>query len=257
MEEEIRRAVDRIPLAPMAGRALRYATAQGRHQDLLDAVLNAVQQYLDEHRESLRERFGRQSPWWLPNAVEDRIFERLADGFAVLLRSVNEDPDHELRREFDARVTEFAARLEHDPALAARGEELKREILSHPQLQAWTVSVWSDVKVTIRAQAQDPDSALRTRLTDALTALGTRLRDDHELQQKAEGLVEAGVRHVVSQFHDELAALVSGTIARWDPDETSRRLELLLGRDLQFIRINGTVVGGIAGLVIYAIGRPF
>jgi uncharacterized membrane-anchored protein YjiN (DUF445 family) len=257
MEDELRRAVDRIPLAPIAGRALRYATAQGRHQELLDAVLRGVQEYLDEHRESLRERFGQQSPWWLPGALEDRLFDRLADGFAMLLRSVNEDPDHELRREFDRRVTEFAYRLEHDPALAQRGEQLKQEILAHPQLQAWTKSLWTDAKAAIRAQAGDPGSALRCRLADGLTALGTRLRDDTQLQQKAEDLVDAGVRYVVSHFHDELAALVSGTIARWDPDETSRRLELLLGRDLQFIRINGTVVGGLAGLAIYAIGQPF
>ena len=103
--------------------------------------------------------------------------------------------------------------------------------------------MWTDVKVTMRAQADDPDSAMRRRIAEALAAGAVRLRDDPQLQEKADDLADAGVRYVVSHFHDELAALVSGTIARWDADETSWRLELLLGRDLQFIRINGTVVG--------------
>jgi uncharacterized membrane-anchored protein YjiN (DUF445 family) len=122
-------------------------------------------------------------------------------------------------------------------------------------LRKWTASVWTDVKATMRAQADDPDSAMRRRIADALAAGATRLRDDPPLQEKADDLVDSGVRYVVSHFHDELAALVSGTIARWDADETSWRLELLLGRDLQFIRINGTVVGGIAGVAIHAIGE--
>ena len=255
LETEIRNAVDRVPLAPLAGRALEFATAEGRHQQLFDAVVRGVQQYLGGNRESLRLRFGQQSPWWLPGAVEDRIFDRLLDGFEDLLDSVSADPNHELRQHFDARVIEFAQRLQHDPELRDRGEQLKHELLAHPQLRAWTASVWTDVKVTMRAQADDPDSAMRRRIAEALAAGAVRLRDDPQLQEKADDLADAGVRYVVSHFHDELAALVSGTIARWDADETSWRLELLLGRDLQFIRINGTVVGGIAGVAIHAIGE--
>ncbi|MET1000311.1 MAG: DUF445 domain-containing protein, partial [Acidimicrobiia bacterium] len=255
LETEMRNVVDRVPLAPLAGRALELATAEGRHQQLFDAVVRGVQQYLAGNRESLRLRFGQQSPWWLPGAVEDRIFDRLLDGFADLLDSVSADPNHELRQHFDARVTEFAQRLQHDPELRDRGEQLKHELLAHPQLREWTASVWTDVKATMRAQADDPDSAMRRRIADALAAGAARLRDDPQLQAKADDLVDSGVRYVVSHFHDELAALVSGTIARWDADETSWRLELLLGRDLQFIRINGTVVGGIAGVAIHAISQ--
>ena len=255
LEAELRNFVERVPLAPLAGRALRYATAEGRHEELLNAILRNGARYLDDNRESLRYRFGQQSPWWLPGAVEDRIFDRLLDGFCALLQSVNDDPNHELRRYFDERLAEFANRLEHDPDLRTRGEQLKQELLAHPQLRVWTASLWADVKANIREQASDPDSALRVRMSGALANAAERLRVEPALQAKAEELVDRGVRHIVGQFHDELAALVSGTIARWDADETSYRLELLLGRDLQFIRINGTVVGGIAGVAIHAIGE--
>jgi uncharacterized membrane-anchored protein YjiN (DUF445 family) len=255
VDTEIRKAIEAVPLAPLAGRALGFMTAEGRHQELLDAVLRNLQQYLEEHRESLRERFARRSPWWLPGAVEDRIFDRLADGFGALLRSVNEDPDHELRQVFDERVRDLVDRLQHDPALIARGEQLKQDLLAHPELRVWTASLWNDLKAKLRVQADDPDSALRRRTADAVVAAATRLRDDPVLRARAERLVDSGVVYVVEHFQDELASLVSGTIARWDGDETSRRLELLLGPDLQFIRINGTIVGGIAGLGIHAVGR--
>lgn len=255
IDSEIRNAVRRIEVAPLAGRLLRFATAQGRHQELLDAILRGAQHFLEDNRESLRARFGQQSPWWLPMAVEDRIFDRLVEGFTVLLQSVNDDPDHELRAHFDARIAELADRLEHDPAMRARGEQIRHELLEHPQLRAWTASLWSEVKRNLRDQASDPASAFRTRLAGVLAAAGERLGGDESLQAKAEELVDRAVRAIVTQFSDELAALVSGTIARWDADETSHRLELLLGRDLQFIRINGTIVGGIAGVAIHGAGQ--
>lgn len=255
IDSEIRDAVGRIEVAPLAGRLLRFATAEGRHQELLDAILRGAQRFLEDNRESLRARFGQQSPWWLPMAVEDRIFDRLVEGFTVLLQSVNDDPDHELRAHFDARVADLADRLEHDPAMRARGEQLTHELLEHPQLRAWTASLWSDVKRNLRHQASDPESALRTRLAAVLAAAGERLGADESRQVKAEELVDRAVRAIVTQFSDELVALVSGTIARWDADETSYRLELLLGRDLQFIRINGTIVGGIAGVAIHGAGQ--
>ncbi|GIU86560.1 MAG: hypothetical protein KatS3mg009_1075 [Acidimicrobiia bacterium] len=255
VDTEIRRAVERVEVAPLAGRLLRFATESGRHQELLDSMLRGAQRFLEDNREALRERFGRQSPWWLPMAVEDRIFERLVEGVTVLLQSVNDDPRHELRAHFDARVAELADRLEHDPALRERGEQLKRELLEHPQLRAWSASLWADAKRTLRAQASDPASPLRDRLAGAFATAGERLRADAVLAGKAEDLVDRAVRAVVERFSDELAALVSGTIARWDADETSHRLELLLGRDLQFIRINGTIVGGLAGVAIHGVGR--
>jgi uncharacterized membrane-anchored protein YjiN (DUF445 family) len=255
VEAQIRAFVERVPLAPLAGRVLRYATAEGRHQELFDAILRNGQRYLEDNRESLRYRFAQQSPWWLPNAVEDRIFDRLLDGFVALLQSVNVNPDHEFRVYFDARVTEFADRLEHDPELRARGEQLKQELLAHPQLRVWSTSLWSEIKANVRAHASDPESALRAQIAGALADFGVRLRDDPALQARGEELLDRVVRRLVVQFQGDLAALVSGTIQRWDADETSDRLELLLGRDLQFIRINGTVVGGIAGVGIHAVGQ--
>jgi uncharacterized membrane-anchored protein YjiN (DUF445 family) len=255
LEEEVARRVEAIPLAPLAARALRAVTDSDRHHELLDLILRNLQRSLEDNRAALRERFGQESPWWLPDAVDDRIFDRLFDGVGALLERVNTEPDHQLRVQFEQRLTELADRLECSPELQARAERLKQEVLEHPQLREWSASLWSDTKATLRAQAADPGSELRRRLADAIVAAGHRLHDDPAFAAKVEDVLEAGARYIADHFHDEITDLVTGTISRWDAAETSRRLELLLGPDLQFIRINGTVVGGLAALGIHAAGQ--
>ena len=255
LEDAARRRIETTPLAPVAGRTLRLLTEGGRHQEVLDVMLRGVDRFLGENEASLRERFADESPWWLPGAVEDRIFERLLDGARQLLHQVATDPEHELRRDVDTRVRRLVDDLQNSPEMLARGEELKAELLSQPELRQWIATVWRDIKAGLRAQADDPDSELRRRLAQTIASLGERLRDDPALAARAEQAIETGVRYVADQFSDEIGGIVTSTVARWDGNETADRLELLLGPDLQFIRINGTVVGGLAGLVIHAVGQ--
>ena len=254
VEDEVRRGVDALPVAELAGRGLRMMTAQGRHQELFDSVLVGLERFLGEQHDALRLRFGEQLPRWLPQVAQDRIFERLLDGVSAFLTEVNADPGHELRREVDAWAADFAERLEHDPALATRIEEVKRELLEHPELREWTGSLWGEAKASLRSQAEDPESELRRRLAEGVQKLGQRLCDDDALRARLDDMLESAISQLTTQFHDEIGSLVSGTIARWDAEETSDKLELLLGRDLQWIRVNGTVVGALAGVAIHAIG---
>jgi uncharacterized membrane-anchored protein YjiN (DUF445 family) len=181
------------------------------------------------------------------------VFDRLLDGVHRVLTDVVADPDHELRHEFDAQVRRFARDLQTSPALRERGENLKHELLAQPELREWTATVWRDIKASLRSQADDPDSPLRSRLADALVSLARRVQDDPALADRVDTAVEQAAQYVAEQFHDEIAAMVSAAIVRWDGQEASTRLELLLGPDLQFIRINGTIVGGLAGLLIHAV----
>jgi uncharacterized membrane-anchored protein YjiN (DUF445 family) len=257
LEEAVRARVDATPLSPLAGRGLELLTEGGRHQQLLDAVLRGADRFLRENRAGLRARFGHESPWWLPEAVEDRVFDRLIDGVHRVIHDVARDPDHELRRDLDARVRRLAHDLQTSPELRARGEALKHDLLGQPELRAWVTAVWRDVKAELRAHADAPGSPLRARLAEAIAALGTRLQADPALAARADGAIESAARYVSEQFHDEIADMVRGAIARWDGREAATHLELLLGPDLQFIRINGTVVGGVAGLGIHALSQAF
>jgi uncharacterized membrane-anchored protein YjiN (DUF445 family) len=255
IEEFVRDRVESIELAPLAGRALRMATEGGRHRELIDAAIGGLDRYLDTHRTELQARFGDKSPWWLPGAVEDRIADRLIDGVRAVLAQMAADPDHELRRELDNRLVALAGELETSPDLRARGEQMKHDLLEHPAVREWFVSLWADLKSQLRDQADDADSELRRRLATAVAATGERLREDPALSERVTEAVEAGARYVAAQFSDEIGNIVTGTIARWDGAETAHRLELLLGPDLQFIRINGTVVGGLAGLALHTIAQ--
>jgi len=255
VDEELSRAVAQLPLAAMAGRGLEMMTAENRHHELFDAILRGLERFLDESRETLRARFLQEAPWWLPDAVDDRIFDRLFEGVGRLLRDVNRDPNHDVRKQFDTWVTSLIDRLEHSPEMQERVDELKREVLEHPQLREWSSSLWGEAKEVLREQAADPESPLRGRIADGVQALGRRLCEDEALRGKAEEMIQEGVAFFAEHFHDELAELISGTVQRWDASETSQKLELLLGRDLQWIRINGTVVGGLAGLAIHAIAQ--
>jgi uncharacterized membrane-anchored protein YjiN (DUF445 family) len=198
---------------------------------------------------------GKESPWWLPNAAEDRIFERLLDGARTLLDQMVADPDHPLRRTLEERLVTLAADLQTSPDLLERGERFKHDLLAQPEVRTWVATMWQDAKAQLRAQAEDPTSPLRVRLTHAIQSGGRRLHDDPALAAKLEDGIETAVTYVVDRFHGEIVELVSGTIARWDGDETADRLELLLGPDLQYIRINGTVVGALAGLTLYTIAQ--
>jgi uncharacterized membrane-anchored protein YjiN (DUF445 family) len=247
--------VSDVDVAPLAGRLLARLTHEGSHDAAIDAAISAVSRWLSTHEREVRDRFADQAPRWLPRAVEDRIADRLLDGVQDLLAEMVGDPDHRLRKELDVRIAAWADDLQQSPQLRARAQDLKEELLSQPVLRAWAGSVWAEAKAELRAQAADPGSELHVRLAAAVASFGTRLSSDEELRVRVAGLVERAAVHLAGRFDGEIAALVSTTIARWDTADTSRRLELLLGPDLQYIRINGTVVGAAAGLALYALSR--
>jgi uncharacterized membrane-anchored protein YjiN (DUF445 family) len=253
--ESIERAATMVALSPLAGKALRLIAADGRDQQLLETVLAWLDQQIDTYHDVLRRRFAEHAPRWMPNAVEDRVFERMVAGLHGFLRDVVGDPAHEVRGQYRVWVDGLVTRLETSPELLERGEALKQELLGDAPLRRWTASLWRDIKLELRTQASDPESELRRRVAQAVVSAAQRLREDPALSSKAQDLAVSGVRAVAENFHTEIASLVSGTIGLWDATETSDKLELLLGSDLQYIRINGTVVGGLAGLVIFAIAR--
>jgi uncharacterized membrane-anchored protein YjiN (DUF445 family) len=250
---ELTRALDAVDVAAVAGRALRVILAGGHHDGLFNAIVTGADRYLGDHYTELRELFEADAPRWVPHTVYRRVFDRLYDRLRDRLRAMAADPDNEARRQFEQWLAGLPDRLETSPELRERGERLKRDVLASPGMRDWSSSLWQHVKDTLRIQAADPRSELRGQLAGALAAAGRRLESDRGLQDRLQRMVESGARALADQFHDEFAGLVTGTIQRWDAAQTSGQLELLLGRDLQFIRINGTVVGAGVGLALHAI----
>ena len=257
VQDVVERAVlDRVRtvrLAPLTGRTLDIMTANGRHQELLDAGLRGLARFLDENRATFREKFAHESPWWVPSPIDDRIFDKLYNGMHALLDDVSGNPEHELRDYLDARLARLAEELRSSPDLLARGEELKEELLAHPAVRKWTGALWSDLKKSLQTQSSDPDSELRQRLDVTVRAVAGAILEDAALADKVDRWVEGAVLYVVEAYRHEIADVIASTVAKWDPKEAAERIEVQVGRDLQFIRINGTIVGGLAGLAIHTV----
>jgi uncharacterized membrane-anchored protein YjiN (DUF445 family) len=247
--------IDRVELAPAAGRLLRHLTKNQRHEPAVDAALAGLARALRERAPQVRRYLHQSSPWWLPGPVEDRMVNRLLAHVTTVLGAMAGDRDHPLRHQLDDTLATLADDLEHSDDLRRRGEALKAELLGPSELRDFAAALWRDTKDQLRAQAADDRSVLRVRLAAMIERVAGQLRDDPELRDSAQRGVDRAVRLVLERFDRELARLVSATITRWDAVETSRRLELLLGPDLQYIRINGTVVGAAAGVLLYAVSR--
>jgi uncharacterized membrane-anchored protein YjiN (DUF445 family) len=259
----------KIQVGPLVGRALGLLTADGRHQELLDEALRIAARAVSEHDAFIRARIAAEAPWWVPGMVEDKIHDRVVAALEHTLAEVSANPDHPLRARFDQAVTGFAERLRTSPDTIARAEALKEELLAHPAVRDYAGSLWTDVKARLARYAEPPAPAdaagaaeagpvappAPTAVERGLVRVGEALLDDPGLQAKVDAWAREAVLFAVSQYRDEAAQLIETTVAAWDPNATSRRIETQIGRDLQFIRINGTLVGGLVGVLLYAMGQ--
>ena len=255
LEEALSNRVRSIEAGPILARGIDLAVAEGRHQEVMSVLLRKTAEAVDENEDVLRRRLEEETPRWLPGRVDDRIFTRVHAGVQRFLREVADDPDHPMRGTFDERARRLADDLAHSPAMRGRADQLKEEVLDHPALREWSATMWADLKGTVLDHAEDPDSDVRRRLTEGIRSLGERLRDDATLQRRVDDWITTTAVEAVERSRGEVGEVIASTVARWDPAEATDRIELQVGRDLQFIRINGTVVGGLVGLLIYSVGQ--
>jgi len=242
-------------VAPLLSRILIAVCESGQHQVALTAGLRGLMRFLDDNRPIFRQRLAEESPEWVPEWVDDRVFAKLFSGLQSFLADVMANDSHELRQQFDRRLRDYATALRVDPAKAASIDAAKLQLLDHPEVREWLSTLWTHLKGAVLAGAADPGSELRRTVQSLTVQVGTALRDDPSLQAKFESVLQRMVSHVAARYGSDIAALISTTVARWDAEETGRRLELQVGRDLQFIRINGTVVGALVGILIHAISQ--
>ncbi len=263
-DDDVQRLVDRgivarlrrTPAAPLAARALELVTAGGRHHALLDDALRLAARLLAENDALIRERIRAESPWWVPGKVEEKLGDRVVTAVERTLAAVAADPAHPLRQRYDEAVARFVASLRDDPATMARAEALKAELLDHPAVAAFAREVWQDATGRLAAYADrlgDGAAESPDALASWLAALGTRLASDAALAARVDAVVGRLGVALVAQARGEVAALIAATVASWDAEATSRKIELQVGRDLQFIRINGTLVGGLVGVLLHAL----
>ena len=246
-----------VDVGPFIGRGIDIVIAEGYHETLVEAGLRGIDTLVRENSKWLRERLGEESPWWVPDVVDDAVFARLQEAISDFIDDLIAQPEHPIRMSLTAQAAEFARRLERDPEILSRLDDLKDGLVTHPEFRAWAQSLWTDLKAELLRGLSRPDGELRGRIASVLTDLGEALREDPELRARVDHWLVTFGRSVAVQGGEETARAIATTVERWDAADTSRRLELQVGRDLQFIRINGTIVGALAGLLIHAITQVF
>ncbi|MCC6770093.1 MAG: DUF445 family protein [Gemmatimonadaceae bacterium] len=247
--------VQKTQVAPMLGRALSLLTAGNRHQGLLDDAIRLLAKAITENQDLIRERVEKESPWWVPGTIDDKIAARIVSALERTAQAVHQDANHPLRARFDNAIDEFIVKLQASPEVILKAEQIKEDLLHADAVRQFSASLWSDAKASIARHAEDPDGFNPETIQRGLTAFGNAILSDALLMEKVDAWLIEAVVAVTERYQDEVGELIASTVRRWDPKATSYRIELAIGRDLQFIRINGTLVGGLAGMVLYLVQR--
>ncbi|MGJ9403293.1 DUF445 domain-containing protein [Arthrobacter sp. KK5.5] len=234
------------------GRVLETVVRDGHHRQLVDLLADRAADWVAANRATVVGLVAERSPTWLPGALDQLVGEKLHRELGRFIDAVRADPGHSLRRSIDGWLGDFAADMQSNADTVAKVERLKHSLLGDPQLRELAAAGWASIKAALVDAVENPESELRRSFVRAVADLGRRLTEDARLAGKVDAWVAGAVGYVVRTYRGQIADVIRETVARWDGAETSRKIELQVGRDLQFIRINGTVVGSLAGLTIFA-----
>lgn len=254
VSQVVRNRVRTFRVAPALGKTLALALADNRQEELLNATVKLAADAVRNNRELIRERVRSETPWWVPPVVDDKIYQKIIAAVERLLHDMVMDPAHPLRGAFDDAIRDFIERLQHSPEVIARAEALKEEWLMGAATDDLSRKLWDGIREAVSNYASGGDGA-PSPLDSGLSEFGTALLSNPTLLAEIDDLLIDVTASVVEKYRHEIGDLIAKTVAGWDPQATSRRFELAVGRDLQFVRINGTLVGGLVGLVIYTITR--
>ncbi|MEV5771635.1 DUF445 domain-containing protein [Streptomyces antimycoticus] len=253
--EAITRRADAQEVAPGLGKLLERVVAEGGHRRAVDLVCLRAHDWLVEHNDSVMQAVTGGAPGWTPRFVDRKVGDRVYKELLRFVTEMRDMPAHPARGALDRFLTDFAGDLQSDTDTRARVERVKSEVLGRGDVQDIIATAWASVRAMIVTAAEDERSELRQRARAAILSLGRRMVTDQRLRDKVDGWLEDAAVYVVTTYRDEITSLITETVASWDAEHTSRKIEAHIGRDLQFIRINGTVVGALAGLVIYTVSR--
>lgn len=265
-DEDVQYVIDRMIVrriaephwGPPVGRVLGTLLAENRHEALVQLLADRAFQWSLNAGEVIQRVVERDSPSWSPRFIDQLVGDRIHRELIDFTDKVRRNPDHELRRSATRFLFEFADDLQHDAATIARADAVKEQLMARAEIAQAAATAWATLKRLVlegRDGLGDRSGALYTRIAAAVMQIGEALRDDAELRDQLDNWIGRAVGRLVGQYGVEITAIITETIERWDAAEASRRIELHVGRDLQFIRINGTIVGALAGLAIYAIAQ--
>ncbi len=254
MQNRLTAALEHTHFAPLIAEVLSALVASNHHQALFNHMIDAGARALEHNKDYIRWKIHENSPRWLPKAIDDRLYQRLLNALQSTLHEMREE-DSEWRMRFQHLTDDFIHRLRTSPEYEAKLDAVLGEIVGHPLVRNYTIHVWHDIKTRVEADAASPDSQMAAKLDQGFRALSNELLCDKRVQKKLNQWIRIFATETIVARRETIADLVARVIRKWDAETMSRKLELHVGKDLQYIRINGTLVGGLVGLVLHAISR--
>lgn len=242
----------KVHVAPLLADLLALATTDDRHQEFLDRIVALVNRIVEENKELIRLRIAEESPWWVPGAVDDKLYQKIVSGIERTLAEIAADDAHPLRAQFDKTLRDFVEKLHTSPETIARAEAMKERLLEHPAVGELSGALLATGRTAL-AKYAGPGAPTPEPLERALGAVAERALGNEALLHDVDESVERLVLAVVDQYRPEVAELIARTVEGWDATAASAKIEVQIGRDLQFIRINGTLVGALVGLLLYLV----
>lgn len=251
----ILRGIDSIALAPLAARGLSVLLAQGYFNTIFDHAADAALQFLEHHRDDIRGRVIRNGARWLPGRIDARLSDAILDELSATLAAARAASNHSWRTECRAIFDRWIVKLADDPVLFEQLERFKTRFLDRSVVQDYLSWLGTEMEAKVRAELNAGDGMVSSGLHQVMEAAGHWLQDDQEVHAQVNSWARRFALNAIDLGRDEIGAYVAGVIARWDTDTLVNRVELQVGKDLQFIRVNGTIVGGLVGLLIYTATR--
>ena len=239
--------------APPLGRTLEGLIADGKVEPVVDDMVAWGRRKVNGMEDTVVSLIDERMPRWAPQFAKDLVGQRVYDELVSFMADVDADPQHEARRALRRQINDFAQDLQFDGEMISRVEALKGDIMASNAVRSASAGMWAQLSTALVEAASDPSSTLRRKIADASMEWGTKLRDDPTVRADAEARLEKITHYAAENGAEQIVGIIAETIERWDGEEAAEKIELMVGRDLQFIRLNGTVVGALAGLVIYTV----
>lgn len=240
---------------PPLGRILATLSAEGKIEPVVDAIINWAYTKAVNSQDTIERLLEQRAPSWAPKFVNDLVGAKVYQEVVDFAAAVRRDPNHEARQALRRAIAGWAEDLQHDPDMIARVEGLKWDVLNSGPVQRAPGVLWEHVVSTVITLCEDPQSRVRIRVAQEVSRYGQRLVAEDDLRERWNHRVTEVAGYIAHNFSGEVTGIIAETVQRWDADEASRKIELMVGKDLQYIRLNGTIVGSLAGLVIYTVSQ--
>ncbi len=253
VDSNLRALIANIEASPFVGHILNVMLSGDKCDDVFDVLLDLMDTEVSSQKDFLKTTIRKEVPWYVPGFIHDHIFEGVVHNVEDRIHAVRDDTKHPLRAKFRNQVTELVEKLLHSPEYLERGERLKTNLLESEIPARYLSRVWNEIRISVEIDLESEDSKIADTLAQIGSAFGSRLASDHAFRNKVNSAIKAIALRCASAYGSSLAAFIAETVSRWDQETIAEKIELHVGKDLQYIRLNGTLVGGIAGVVIHAI----